>query len=167
MSQFDLAVRIGEESGVKLEVVGGIPVWEALPSYRHQNHIFRIQSSIRPVASAGTGCGCGGVHVSNVYVSFPDGSLKRPDIAIFCTEPEEQTGAITLLPETVIEIISPGYEAKDLSIGVPFYLRSGIKDIIVLDPETGEVRHFRPGHSEMRHQTPVLLALACGCEVTV
>ncbi len=165
MSQFDLAVRIGEESGVKLEIVGGIPVWEALPSYRHQNHVFRIQSSIRPAASTGTGYGC--VHVSDVYVRFPDGSLKRPDIAVFCSEPEEQAEAVTLLPEAVIEIISPGYEAKDLSIGVPFYLRSGIKDIIVLDPETGEVRHFRPGHSESRYQTPVSLALACGCEVTV
>jgi Uma2 family endonuclease len=165
MDFFDTAVRLGEESGVKLEVVGGIPVWEALPSYRHQNHVFRIQSSIRPDTSSENACAC--VHVADIYVRFPDGSLKRPDIAIFCTEPEEQAEAVTLLPEAVIEIISPGYEAKDLSIGVPFYLRSGIKDILVFDPETGEVRHFRPGRSEVRLATPVTLTLNCGCQVTV
>lgn len=91
----------------------------------------------------------------------------RPDVAIFGGEPEEQTTAITMLPEAVIEIVSPGYEAKDLSIGVLFYLRSGIKDILVFDSETGEIRYFRPGHSEARHQTPTTLTLACGCEVTV
>ncbi|MES2464927.1 MAG: Uma2 family endonuclease [Armatimonadota bacterium] len=165
MSQYDAAIRLGEESGVRLEVVGGIPVWEALPSYRHQNHVFRIQSSIRPIPSSGKNCGC--VHVSDIYVRFPDGSLKRPDIAVFCREPDEQAEAVTLLPEAVIEIISPGYEAKDLSIGVPFYLRSGIKDIIVFDPDTGNVRHFRPGYSEARFSTPVTLQLDCGCQVTV
>ena len=165
MTLYDTAVQIGETSGVKLEVVGGIPVWEALPSYRHQNHVFRIQSSIRPTDLSAVGCGC--VHVADIYVRFPDGSLKRPDIAVFCTEPDEQAEAVTLLPEAVIEIISPGYEAKDLSIGVPFYLRSGIRDIIVFDPATGDVRHFRPGHSEARYATPITLNMACGCEVTV
>ena len=73
----------------------------------------------------------------------------------------------TLLPEAVIEILSPEYEAKDLAIGVPFYLRSGIKDVIVFDPGTRTVRHFRPGHSELQCDSPIDIALACGCLVTV
>ena len=32
-------------------------------------------------------------------------------------EPDEQDDAITLLPEAVIEVVSKGYEAKDLEIG--------------------------------------------------
>ena len=165
MTLYDTAVRLGETFGVKLEVVGGIPIWEASPSYRHQNHVFRIQSSIRPTDLPGIGCGC--VHVADIYVRFPDGSLKRPNIAVLCTKPDEQAEAVTMLPEAVIEIISPGYEAKDLSISVPFYLRSGIKDIIVFDPATSDVRHFRPGHAEARFSTPITLNLTCGCEVTV
>ena len=102
-----------------------------------------------------------------MYLRFPDGSLKRPDISIFCREPDEQTTAITLLPEAVIEILSPNYEAKDMSIGVPFYLRSGLKDVLVLDPEANVVHHFRPQHSEVRHSSPVTLTLACGCDVTL
>ena len=165
MDSYEFAVKIGEETGAKLEIAGGIPTWEAFPSVRHQNHVFRIQSSIRPTDTYITDCAC--IHVADVYVRFPDGSLKRPDIAIFCREPTEQTEAVTMLPEAVVEILSPGYEAKDLSIGVPFYLRSGVKDSRVLDPATGDVTHYRPGHSEMRHASPVTLTLTCGCQITV
>jgi Uma2 family endonuclease len=162
---YDIAIRLGEESGVRLEIAGGIPTWEAFPSPRHQRTVDRIRAGIRPAAGQDVGCEC--VHLADVSVRFPDGSIKRPDIAIFCSDPVEQTEAITVLPEAVIEIISPGYEAKDLTIGVPFYLRSGIKDIIVVDPETNEVRHFRPRQSERRSTSPTTIALTCGCQVTV
>jgi Uma2 family endonuclease len=72
-----------------------------------------------------------------------------------------------MLSEAVIEILSAGYEEKDLSVSVPFYLRMQIKDILVFDPETGLIRHFRPDHSELRYQTQKTLILSCGCEVTL
>jgi Uma2 family endonuclease len=147
MTVTEYAIRIGEETGLKLEIAGGIPTWEAPPTFHHQSHRFRIQSSIRPAEGSEGIC----AHASDVLIRFPDGSIKRPDLAIFCREPEEQISAITMPPETVVEILSPDYEAKDLAIGVPFYLRSGIKDILVLAPETGLVRHFRPGHAEQQY----------------
>jgi len=167
MDAYEFATTVGEQAGVRMEIAGGIPTWEAFPSYRHQTHVFRIQSSIRRAEGTAADGNCGCVHASDVYIRFPDGSLKRPDIAIFCGEPTEQTEAITMLPEAVVEIVSPGYEGKDLAIGVPFYLRSGLKDVIVFDPETNGVRHFRPSHSEAQHTSPVTIPLACGCQVTV
>ena len=44
MTPFELAVHVGEEAGVKLEIVSGLTVWEAYPSYRHQSELFRIQT---------------------------------------------------------------------------------------------------------------------------
>jgi len=164
MTSWEYAAQVGEQTGMKLEIAGGIPTWEAAPTFRHQSHLFRIESSIR---SAGMDSECVCAHAADVLISFPDGSLKRPDIAIFCREPDEQTSAITMLPEAVVEILSPEYEAKDLTIGVPFYLRSGIKDVVVFDPATGAVRHFRPGRSEQRYISPVPLILECGCHITV
>lgn len=108
--------------GIRVERVGGLTVWEAQPVFAHQATVFRIQTSIRTVE--GAGCGC--VHVSDCTVAFPDGSLKRPDISIFCRVPDEQDSAVTLLPEAVIEVISKDYEAKDYDVGVPFYLKAGI-----------------------------------------
>ena len=152
-----------DELGIRLEIVGGLPIWEAKPVVKHQRAIDRIRGSIRrkpDLQGVEESCGC--VHLSDVYVTFSDGSLKRPDIAIFCREPEEEEEAVTLLPEAVIEVISKGYEAKDLEIAPRFYLSQGVKDVIVYDPYTLLVLHVRRD-SVARHISPVEIHLECGC----
>lgn len=151
-----------EELGIRLEIVRGIPLWEAQPLYKHQKAVDRIRGSIR------LGCrqACACVHIADVYVNFPDGSLKRPDISIFCQEPDEEEDAIRLIPEAVIEVISKGYEFKDLEIGPSFYLAQGVKDVVVFNPYTQVVLHVR--RDKVEHQlSPVDIALECGCLVTV
>jgi Uma2 family endonuclease len=106
------------------------------------------------------------VHAADVYISFPDGSLKRPDIAIFCRDPDEEEEAITLVPRAVIEVISKGYEAKNLEIGPRFYLTQGVKDVVVYDPYTLVVLHVRRDGSR-RLVSPVKVSLECGCQCIV
>ncbi len=153
-----------DELGLRLEIVNGLAIWEAQPLYRHQKHVERIAAGIAR-GESGTPCAC--VHALDVYVAFPNG-LKRPDISIFCREPteEEQDGPLSLIPEAVIEVVSPGYEAKDLEVGPPFYLSQGVKDVIVFDPATLLVLHVRHGHAS-RQVAPVTLELLCGCQVLV
>jgi Uma2 family endonuclease len=118
----------------------------------------RIRATItRPEATLST---C--LHVADVYVQFPDGSLKRPDVSIFWREPAELDDAVTLVPEAVIEVVSKGYEAKDLEIGPSFYLSQGVKDVIVFDPTTLLVLHVR-ANEPRRLTSPQPLTLACGC----
>ena len=113
MDLYQTAIAANEGMGVRVEYVKGLTVWEAFPSIRHQSAIDRIRGSVRPrINRSERPCGC--VHYADIYVRFPDGSLKRPDISFFCQEPEETTTAVMLLPEAVIEVISPDYEAKDL-----------------------------------------------------
>lgn len=151
------------ELGVRLEIVGGIPLWEAQPVYKHQKAVDRIRASIKP-EDAGKACEC--VHVADVYVSFPDGSLKRPDISIFCREPDEEEEAVKLVPEAVVEVISKGYEFKDLEIGPNFYLAQGVKDVLVFNPYTQVVLHVRK--DKVAHGiSPLEIQLQCGCRVTV
>jgi Uma2 family endonuclease len=164
MTLFDYAIRVDEEIGARLEMVGGLPVWEAHPALRHQSVLFKIQMSIQNSGKVNGGCGC--FQYADIYIQFPDGSLKRPDISIFCREPDEQDTAVTLVPEAVIEILSPGYEAKDTQVGVPFYLAQGVKDIVLFDPRSGEVTHVR-ADGEQKHVSPVTLTLECGCVCTV
>lgn len=156
-----------EELGVRLEIVRGLPIWEPYPVYKHQKTVDRIRATIEPVQPATESeqkCLC--VHAADVYISFPDKSLKRPDISIFCREPEEEEEAITLVPEAVIEVISKGYEVKDLEIGPQFYLSQGVKDVVVFNPYTMEVLHVQQ-HEEARHVSPVKLELLCGCRCEV
>ncbi|BCX88683.1 hypothetical protein MIN45_P1052 [Methylomarinovum tepidoasis] len=150
-----------DELGIRLEIVAGLPIWEAQPVYRHQKHVERIAQSIRK----GDGkCGC--VHALDVYIQFPNG-LKRPDIAIFCEEPpeEQQDRALTVVPEAVVEVVSRGFEAKDLELGPPFYLSQGVKDVVVFDPTTLVVLHVRREKTR-RLISPVDITLECGCRVT-
>ena len=153
-----------DDLGIRLEIVNGLGIWEVQPLYRHQKHVERIARGIEPVGGA-NGCAC--VHALSVYVELPNG-LKRPDISIFCREPaeSEQDRPLRLIPEAVVEVVSPGFEAKDLEIGPPFYLSQGVKDVIVFDPATLLVLHVRHGHAS-RQIAPVIIELLCGCRVTV
>src|SRR5438105_6255736 len=111
------------DGAIRLEITGGIPTWEAFPGLRHQETIDLIRASIKPRPDSTTGCSC--VHFSDILIRFKDGSLKGPDIAIFCKKPPSQDEALTIIPEAVIEIVSPGYEYKDLSLNPQFYLAQG------------------------------------------
>lgn len=156
-----------DELGVRLEIVGGLPIWEPHPIYKHQKAVDRIRATIKAqVAPDAQSVMCPCVHAADVYISFPDGSLKRPDISIFCREPEEEEEAISLVPEAVIEVISKGYEAKDLEIAPQFYLSQGVKDVVVFNPYTLVVLHVRTD-KVARHVSPVEIELACGCLCTV
>jgi Uma2 family endonuclease len=152
--------RLIYDGAIKLEITGGIPTWEVSPSSRHQRRVFRIQTSIKPLPDSGKGCEC--AHLSDVYIRFPDGSLKRPDIAIFCVEPPDQDEALSVIPQAVIEVISPGYEYKDLSLNPQFYLAQGVLDVVIVDPRSGVITHYRTTQvSNLR--APITLELLCGC----
>jgi Uma2 family endonuclease len=160
---FELMLQ-ADALGLRLEITAGRHTWESQPMLVHQKAIDRIRASIRPIYNQNNSCDC--PHYADVYIRFPDGSLKRPDISVFCHEPSEQRTPITLVPEAVIEVISEGYELKDLEINPSFYLSQGVKDVVVLDPTSNFVLHARRD-SRKNLQSPVQLMLECGCEVVV
>lgn len=158
------AARAAEAADIKVELIQGLPVWEFLPSPLHTMRSKRIDRSIRPDPSSDQGCGCHSFE--DMSIRFPDGSIRRPDISVFCRLPEETRESTTLVPEAVIELVSPGSEVKDLQISPSYYLSQGVKDVVAYIPETGEVRHFRrDGRRDLT--SPVDIALECGCLVTV
>lgn len=163
-TQLDLD-RLLREGRVKLEITGGTRTWRLLPSLRHQKAIDRIRASIEPIAEGTTGCTCH--HLADVLLRFPDGSYKRPDIAIFCKEPPDLDEAWEQVPEAVLEIISPDYEEKDLSINPPWYLSQGVQDVLVVDPRSRRARHFRHGFAPRDLVLPAVVDLHCGCRVTL
>jgi Uma2 family endonuclease len=150
------------ELGIRLEVIGGLSVWEANPPLIHHKAADRIRASIRHIKGPEREC----VHYHDLDLRFPDGSQTGPDIVIFCREPDEEDTEVTLPPEAVIAILSRGYEAKDLEIGVPFYRAQGVKDVIAFDPHTKWVLHVR-GAETRELTSPIEIHLACGCVCTV
>ena len=157
------AIEGAEEAGVRLEMVGGIPVWEAFPSPRHQVALKAIDASLTPMDDRARPCGCHGYQ--DMYIQFPDGSYKRPDLAVYVEPVSPTDEAATVLPAAVVEVLSPGYEAKDLVIGVPFYLRKGLADVIVFDPKSETGTHHTQT-SQTPFQSPATLRLDCGCTLS-
>ncbi len=159
----ELLLQQGDAAGIKLELVRGVGTWEALPTKRHQGMLFRIQSSIAPLPGRDD-CAC--VHYSDVLIRFAADTYKRPDIAIWCQEPSEEDAAITLIPAAVIEVISVGYEAKDIEQGPPIYLAHGVQDVVVVDPRSGAITHHRHAGVQ-RLIAPATIDLLCGCRISV
>ncbi len=155
----------GDEGGVRLEMQDGLPIWEAMPGVRHQETVMKIYSTIDRISGHEGDCGC--IKIPDCYIKFEDdSSFKRPDISIFCTHPPEIEGATSTIPKAVIEVVSKGYEKKDLELGPPFYLKNGVLDVVVLNPYTGRVHHFRrEGATEL--VSPVSIDLECGCRCVV
>ncbi|WP_269461475.1 Uma2 family endonuclease [Methylocaldum marinum] len=84
----------------------------------------------------------------------------------FVRNPPRKTKPSVLIPEAVIEVISKGYEYKDLEIGPNFYLAQGVKDVLVCNPYTLVVLHVRRDGAA-HHVSPVEVQLECGCSVVV
>lgn len=160
----ELVFRAEEELGIRLEIMDGMTAWEAHPRFRHQSAIDRIRATIKRVEDTANRCEC--IHVADVTFRFPNNSIKTPDIAILCAEPAEQDTAVRAIPEAVVEVLSRGSKRKDLELGVPFYLKYGVKDVIVVNPETGNIAHHRDG-SVKQFKSPAELHLLCGCTITV
>jgi hypothetical protein len=114
--------------------------------------------------SAGNDCGC--FQLPDVYIKFPDGSLRRPDIAVFGQEPPDTDEVLERIPEAIVEVLGKEYEKKDTEIGAPFYLEQGVKDVVLFDPRTLEVTHRRRDRTTI-HQSPIQIELQCGCHITI
>jgi Uma2 family endonuclease len=152
---------------IRLEYVRGRLKVEASPASRHQMTAKAIETSIRPRAGQSGDCVC--FSLQDVLIRFPDPdqSLKRPDIAIFYEQPPESDEALDVLPQAVIEILSVGYEEKDLGEdGAPFYLAFGI-EVLVVDPRKALAHHYRAGQGVERLTLPITIDLQCGCRVTL
>ena len=133
-----LILAQADEAGFRMEIIDGLGVWEVMPSRRrHIEAEARIERSVRPDPDRGSDRGCHSYR--DLDVRFPNDSLRRPDVAIFCRRPDEEDEAVTFVPEAVV----------------------------VLDPYTGIVWHHRLDRPVERRQSPVDLVLRGGCLVTV
>jgi Uma2 family endonuclease len=153
-----------QDAGIKLELHEGLPIWEFLPSPLHVIEAKRIERSVKPGGSGRGGCGC--MAFQDMSVRFSDGSIRRPDISIFCETPPATQEATTIIPKVAVELVSPGSEVKDLELSPPFYLAYGVLDVIVFDPQTRAVTHFRRDGSR-KLTSPTEIQLECGCAIVV
>jgi Uma2 family endonuclease len=163
-----IAQTDASKAPVRLEYVRGRTKWEASPASRHQKALQRIERFLRPIPGHAGGCGCFALADTLFRFGDPDRSIKRPDLAIFCAEPPDTDEALEVIPAAVVEVLSLGYEDKDLGPdGAPFYLAYGVQDVLIVDPHSGAVYHEAPAQGRRTLAAPVSIDLSCGCRVTI
>jgi Putative restriction endonuclease len=144
---------------VDLYLVDGLPLWEASHSPQHQLAIDAIRTSLQP------GGDCAGINYYRVDLRLGERTLLCPDIAIYAAEPVVTDAAVTTVPVAIIEVLHADYIAKDRAL-VPVYLRAGVLDVLLFDPESGGITHYS-GKLAREYQAPLTLRLECGCWVTI
>lgn len=89
-----------------------------------------------------------GLLMIEVFVAFPDGSRLGPDIAWWRAErPPMSRGAMQTVPDLVVEVFSPSTRANDEGVKRDLYMRSGVRELWLVDPDGRTVTRVRPDGS--------------------
>lgn len=95
--------------------------------------------------------GIGQTFINTGFILFPDRNLVRaPDQAFVSRErmeacPPPERGFWRVVPDLVVEIVSPDDSADDLNDKVGDYLTAGVRMIWVIYPTRKQVYVYRPG----------------------
>jgi Uma2 family endonuclease len=87
-----------------------------------------------------------GVLRQDVFVVFPGSEHLAPDISWWSAGRRSPVahGEVTVIPDLVVEVLSPSTRANDLGPKRGVYLRSGVKELWFADPETRILTRVRP-----------------------
>lgn len=127
-----------EDDGFRYDMVDGILYVAPSPFYRHNSvqadFMFSLRTFLRNNSSIRI--------ISDVDVFFPDGEdVLRPDISLLLPENPAQTEKwIEGIPDLIAEIHSPSTKKFDLGRKAERYLRLGVKEYWLLDPDLSTVQ---------------------------
>jgi Uma2 family endonuclease len=80
--------------------------------------------------------------VAPTDVRLSETDVVQPDILVVCDPGKITPSHIEGAPELVVEVLSPGTSAKDLREKKWLYMRSGVREYIVVDPLELYVQRF-------------------------
>ena len=69
-----------------------------------------------------------------------DGTVVQPDIVVICDRSIISGTGCTGAPDMVVEILSPSTASKDMLVKFNRYLKAGVREYWIVDPQTRVVR---------------------------
>jgi len=99
-----------------------------------------------------------------------DDSVVQPDIVVICNSDIISGTGCTGAPDMVIEILSPSTASKDMIVKYNRYLRAGVREYWIVDPQTKTVRvcvHKDGKYDSIDYLDPGKLQVSVleGCEI--
>lgn len=143
-------IALGETTD-RYELIDGIVVMSPSPLPRHQKVSAFLAASLVGSVKVAPGL----EFFPDTDVIFAEGTVYRPDFSIY--GPGKLRGVpirLTVVPDLVIEILSPSSKPLDLVTKRDDYGRFGVGEYWVIDPSDMSVRHWRRGSGQFE-ETPV------------
>lgn len=140
-----------------MELIGGevvaIPPTGGAASYGQTEVLRRLH-----------GCRPAGRVLAGVFVRVGAGYLA-PDIAWWASDPPIGPGAIDVVPDLVIEVLSPSTRENDLGPKRDKYLDAGVRELWLVDPDARRVLVVAAGREEWIGDGDLRSPLLPGCAI--
>ena len=121
------------------ELIDGIPYAMAAPNRQHQSVSGKIYLQIA-LFLRGKACE---VYYAPFDVRLSpdtfDDTVVQPDIVVYCDESKLDSQGGTGAPEMAVEIISPSSASHDMVRKYMLYLKTGVREYWIVDPQTQTV----------------------------
>lgn len=126
--------------GFPAELIEGGFVREPAPTWWHQRIVLVLATRLLAVA------GPDRVVPAPADVFIDDWTVLQPDLLVTAPDapvvPGQASGGIPLL---VVEVLSPSTRGRDRSLKTAIYLRAGVAEVWLVDPDAGTVEVHTPG----------------------
>lgn len=101
-----------------------------------------------------------GLLLQDVFVELPGHQFLAPDIAWWAASrrPRVREGAIDVVPDLVVEVLSPATRANDLGIKRDRYLQVGVRELWLVDPSDKTLVRARPSAGDEQLGSAATLA---------
>lgn len=140
-------LELVNSSDQRYELIDGEVYLLASPNFRHQEIVLEIYSHFRQHL-AGKSCKALtaplDIELFGWATKFSeDPNVVQPDVMIICDlEKINKNGKYEGVPALLVEVLSPSTKGRDLVIKLNLYMRSGIREYWVVDPDKNTITQY-------------------------
>ena len=142
----DLVEMFPEETNQRVELIGGELILAPSPTLRHQNVVFRLGSALLAYQDRH-----GGLAAAPTDLLVTPRDKLQPDALYFRRQPPTDL-PVTVVPDLVVEVSSPGTRRDDLGRKKHLYEQFGVPEYWFVDLRADLIQVFRL--SQGRYDSP-------------
>lgn len=133
---------------VKVELIDGVFYEMLAPDYIHQFMAAEIFGQLRDFIRKKKGTCMPLQAPADVQLDCDDKTMVEPDVFVICDRDKIRRGCYYGAPDFVVEILSPSTRKKDMGIKLQKYIRAGVREYWIVDPDKKKVVVYDPEHGE-------------------
>lgn len=149
------------DDGKRYELLEGELAVSPAPARRHQRTVLALGRLLARAEDAGWG----EAYIAPFDVVFDQQNVAEPDAFFVRRERLHIVGEQNVqgAPDLVVEVLSPGSQARDLRVKLQLYARFGVPYYWIVDPEAKTVRRYELGEDGYRTGPLLQAGQALGC----